>query len=92
MDFFPDQAALIIFQLNPSTKAYQRSVYNILDWLGDIGGLFAGLRLIGIALMAPLSGYNLNTFLFSSIFQVSTKEKQESESRSKSVQETCLAA
>ena len=32
--------------LSPDTKHYERSVYTVLDFLGDIGGLFDALRLI----------------------------------------------
>ena len=46
---------------------YKRSIYTALDWVGDLGGLADGLRLMGYMLMwmygqiqgNPLSAYLL---------------------------------
>ena len=35
------------FLPSPKIKTFQRSVYNLLDFIGDVGGLLDGLKLIG---------------------------------------------
>ena len=34
-------------QVDPDVQKYTRSIYSGLDWLGDVGGLYDGLSLIG---------------------------------------------
>ena len=51
-------------------------MYNILDYVGDIGGLFDGLRMIASVLIAPFSDYNFITLLLSKLFFVQKKTKQ----------------
>ena len=36
-------------------KVIERSTYSLLDWLGDVGGLYDGLKLIGTALVSPFA-------------------------------------
>ena len=40
-------------------KIIERSTYSILEWLGDVGGLFDMLCLIGGFLIGPLATYSL---------------------------------
>ena len=41
----------IIFIPSPTTVNFQRAVYNILDLVGDVGGLLDGLKWIGFVLV-----------------------------------------
>ena len=41
-------------QVNPDIVVYKRFVYNILDLLGDVGGLIQALKLIGIIFLMLL--------------------------------------
>ena len=43
----------IVFIPSSTTLNYQRAVYNILDLVGDVGGLLDGLKWIGFALIQP---------------------------------------
>ena len=36
-----------------------RSAYNYLEWLGDVGGLFDALRIIGAVLVGPLAALRM---------------------------------
>ena len=59
-----DLVALINFSLDPQEIYYTRSIYNVLDLLGDVGGLFEGLRIISyifISIFTPLSTINYFT-------------------------------
>ena len=46
---------------SPDTAIINRQTYSLLDWLGDLGGLFDALYLIGYALIAPLANFALNS-------------------------------
>ena len=45
-----------------------RSIYNFLDFLGDVGGLFEGLKLIAAALLGVFNAGSLVRFLISQLF------------------------
>ena len=41
----------------------------MLEWLGDIGGLFDALRYIGILFVYPFVAFNLKSLLLTQIFR-----------------------
>ena len=55
--FSPDDTFTIFFQLHPEEILHEREVYNILDLIGDIGGLLEGLNWV-----ASLSIYCFGNF------------------------------
>ena len=58
------------FEASKHERNFSRSVYSILDYLGDVGGLLDGLKLIASALIAPFSGYSYITVLLTKLFSV----------------------
>ena len=52
-----------------------RQTYSILDWLGDMGGLFDALYLIGMIIVAPISNFALKAELLSSMFRFRGSEE-----------------
>ena len=67
----PFVAFEVTFMLNKSRTIHKRSIYTALDWLGDVGGLLDGLRLIGGVVMffySLIFGNPLNNFLLSKLF------------------------
>ena len=42
-------------ELNQMSTSIERSTYNALDWLGDIGGLVDSLLLIGSIVITPIA-------------------------------------
>ena len=60
----------LLFETGSSTHDFQRSVYNVLDYVGDVGGLLDGLKLIASTLIAPFSSYNFVTLLLTKLFRV----------------------
>ena len=46
----------------------QRAIYTVLDFLGDVGGLLDGLKLIGASIISLFYGNSLSDFLLSQIF------------------------
>ena len=57
--------------LNLSTdlQVVQRKTYSLLEWLGDIGGLFDALKYLGLLLILPFRTFTLKVELLSSIFR-----------------------
>lgn len=56
----------------------ERQTYSFLEWLGDIGGLYDALRLIGLLMMSPFSSFFLKSELLSQVFRF-TESKQYAE-------------
>ena len=52
-----DTILSFIFMMSLDTKQYNRSVYSVLNFLGDVGGLFSILLPIGGALIALLDEF-----------------------------------
>ena len=61
------------FVANNHQKNFSRSVYSILDYLGDVGGLLDALKLIASVIIAPFSGYSYITVLLKKLFAVQGK-------------------
>ena len=40
---------------------YDRSTYHTLEWIGDIGGLYDGLKIIGSILAQPIAAFSLKS-------------------------------
>ena len=67
---YENMTAIQIFQTHEQVKSFKRSAYNVLDLLGDIGGLYDGLRLLMTALLTALSGIDYTSLLISKLFYV----------------------
>ena len=55
-------------ELDFSLTTYERQTYSMLEFVGDIGGLFDGLNYIGIFLVAPIANYAMRMELLTSSF------------------------
>ena len=67
---YNDLLVLCQFSSHPKTKNFQRSIYNFLDFIGDVGGLLDGLKLIGQTLLFPITKLNVLSLLLSKIFTI----------------------
>ena len=47
-----------------------RETSDILDWLGDVGGLTDALFRLGSFIMSTFASYNLNNFLLTTLFRI----------------------
>ena len=59
----------------------ERKTYDVLEWLGDVGGLLDMLIYIGAVLVSPIAAFTLKAELLSQIFRFApslelAKEKQ----------------
>ena len=49
---------------HPSMTSIERKTYSGLDWLGDVGGLFEGLFVIGSFFISPIAYFAMKLHLF----------------------------
>ena len=66
--------------LHPNRVIYKRSIYSFLNWLGDVGGLMDGLRVIGSIFMFFYTSFVANplyTYLISTVFKVAKVDNTE---------------
>lgn len=57
-----------------------RSTYSLLDWLGDVGGLFDALNIIAEFMIAPIASYALRQRLTSLLVRETETETAEKKS------------
>ena len=69
---YENMNSIILFQNHPQVKSFKRSAYNSLDLLGDIGGLYDGLKLVFESFLTTLSGIDYTSLLISKLFLVGT--------------------
>ena len=56
-------------------KVWTRSTYSVLDWFGDLGGLFDALVHLAGIFISPLSVFALKSSLLTSIFRYNKIKK-----------------
>ena len=67
----PESIMNFAFTMSLDTKQYNRSVYSILDFLGDVGGLLSILLPIGgaiIAMLDELFKRTLDSYIIERVF------------------------
>ena len=48
---------------------YSRTTYSLLEWLGDVGGVFDALYLIFRFILAPIAAHNMSATLMSHLIR-----------------------
>lgn len=61
-----------------------RETYSLLDWLGDLGGLFDALFLIFSLIVAPVASFSMRATLLSKFFRFKPLEEKIKRSESQS--------
>lgn len=51
-------------------RKFQRQTYSILDWLGDIGGLYDSLFIILSFALSPVAAFKLQQTMLTKLFRV----------------------
>ena len=60
-------------ELSPDSKKFTRSIYTVLDWLGDVGGLFDALKALGstfIFIHAYIRGREFEIYLLNRLYKM----------------------
>ena len=55
-------------ELGQSVYKVERQTYSLLDWLGDVGGLFDGLLIIFSSIMGSLASLSLKSKILALVF------------------------
>lgn len=76
----PNAIALLGFSLHKSVVSHSRAIYNVLDFLGDIGGLRDALKLIAQILVSFFTSGGMMNHLISRVFYNSKLEENQSQS------------
>ena len=53
------------------STSFERSVYTLWDWMGDVGGLYGSLTIIGhyiVALMSYITGHGIIKEIIESLY------------------------
>ena len=53
----------------------ERQTYSFLEWLGDIGGLYDALRLIGLLFITPFNSFARKAELLSQVFRFTASKR-----------------
>ena len=56
-------------ELKQEKTNIERSTYNLLEWLGDVGGLFDGLGLFVRFMLTPIAMNRLKVELLTQVFR-----------------------
>ena len=65
-----DNIAFVVFSLDSNEIHHSRTIYNALDFVGDVGGLYDGLRIVAETFVRIFSPLSLSNFLISRLFFV----------------------
>ena len=55
---------------------WNRQTYSLLDWLGDLGGLFDALRYIGLILVEPVVRFKMHETMMSNLYRLKGGDEQ----------------
>ena len=67
----------ITFEMDLDLHVIRRQVYNILDWIGDVGGLGEGCFFISITLLGVIHFGALDNMIISELFRVSKAREED---------------
>lgn len=70
--------------MSPHLLLWERQTYSILDWLGDLGGLYDALFLIVKVILSPISVFSLHSTLLSGFFSFRRSNDEKAEEKEKS--------
>ena len=69
--------------MDTSLTTIDRQTYGLLDWIGDVGGLFDGLKLVGAFLVAPFASFAMQAEVLTAAFRTHQIEGLSSNKTSK---------
>ena len=55
--------------ISHSLTSIERQTYSTLEWFGDVGGLFDGLKLLVAILVSPVATFAMRTELLAQAFR-----------------------
>ena len=74
----PRKLVSVIFEMNLDSKLFERDIYDYMDWLGDIGGIYSALFIIGAFFVSLLQYEPVYQLLIQNLFMIpSSPEEQQ---------------
>ena len=67
-EFFDDVHMEIVYEVNLDLRRLRRSVYSLLDWIGDVGGLFEAMSVVFGLIVAAYQYKVLEQYLVRNLF------------------------
>lgn len=67
----------VTFEVDLDLTVIDRSVYNVLDWIGDIGGLGEGCFFISTTFLSVIHFGALDNMIISELFRVPAQSKKQ---------------
>ena len=80
-DFFDDIHMAITFEFDLTFYRMERTAYNILDWIGDIGGLEAALLIFFAAFYGFLHYKSFDNFLVQKLYRNDEEDADQQQDR-----------
>ena len=71
----------IIYERDLDFHRVDREVYSILDWLGDVGGLYEALKIICGIFLSVVNFLQFENFLVSQLFKKESDDKDEDDDK-----------
>ena len=63
--------------LKQEREIIERSTYSLLDLLGDVGGLFDGLRYLAWGLITPIGAFKMKAELLNKAFKILESQQKD---------------
>ena len=64
------------FEMSLNLQTAEREVYHVLDWIGDIGGLFDGLRIFLQAILGIVTYKMYDSYMVAQLFSVRSNKHE----------------
>ena len=68
--------AFVIFTLDTDEISHSKAIYNALDFLGDVGGLYDGIRIVAGTFVRIFTPLSLSNYLIPKLFFILKTDKQ----------------
>ena len=72
-DFNEDRYLTIFFRMSQNYEVYERTTYTLFEVLGEVGGVFEILSIVGSVIVLSLSTQLFNNSLLAKLYQVNVK-------------------
>ena len=69
-EFYDNVHVAIVYEINLDRRRIQRSVYSLLDWIGDVGGLLEAMFVILSLIIAIYHYKSFEIFMIHNLFKI----------------------
>ena len=73
-EFYDNVHVGIVYEINLDRRRIQRSVYSLLDWIGDVGGLLEAMFVILSVLIVIYQYKTFEIYMIQNLFKLKSPE------------------